>query len=115
MVRVVSRSHVGDTQSEQLLERLRAALKFPPTLRTLNDAGVAVLTIGQTARYGQLFDGRNESVSAFELRIGYIWSDEDPTWHPTTGTIGSVGVSGTVTDSADGVTVVPEFTVTEPA
>lgn len=105
-VRVVSRDNRGNAQAEMLLERLRVALKKPSTLKILQDAGIAVIQALPSAKYPQLFDQRNESVAAFELRFAFDFTDTS-TSDGTSDTIGSIQLTSEASDVDGSVLPVP--------
>jgi hypothetical protein len=107
MVRVVSRQHPGNYQAEQMLERLRVALKLPSTLAILHDAGIAVIEALPSARFPTRFDGRDESVAAFELRVAYRYTDTSTTTDSAQNTIGSISLSSGAGDEAGDVFPTP--------
>ena len=75
-VRAISRNHV-ESPAELTLERVRAGLRRPDLRALLAD--ISVLTVGPTVRYVVVTDGRQESVAALEVRLGWRWDDAELT------------------------------------
>lgn len=74
-VRVVSRSQTGNKTSQYWLELLRTALRRPSVTLELNDAGLAVLTIGKSASFDAPFEERWESIAIANLRLSTVVVD----------------------------------------
>lgn len=93
-VRAISRDHVN-SPAELTLERVRVALRRSDLARILLAADCSIRRVGPSVRYPQTFQGRDESVAAFDVQIGWRFDDALASG-PDTGTIEHVEMTAEV-------------------
>ena len=74
-VRVVSRSQAGNKSAQFWLELIRAALRRPSAIKTFDDAGLAVLTMGKGVLFDAPFEERWESIAIATLHLTAVVAD----------------------------------------
>lgn len=96
-VRVVSRSQVGNNNALTSIERLRVSLRLPSVAGLLREAQLGLVNVGVAQRYDVNFDGRIESIHAFEVRFSYAENLEDVA---TSGRITHARITSVIEDQA---------------
>lgn len=91
-VKVQSLSQVGNSGASYFTEKLRASLAKPSVLDAFIAAGIATSTVGATAGMNAEFDGRIQSIAAFDLRLNAIIAELDT----PLGVLETVGLSSFV-------------------